>query len=290
MFLAVNSSVRVEDLLRGLIIQSGNDAAITLAEGIAGSEQGFARRMNERAQVIGMAHSTFTNPWGRGDPAQKVTPSDMARLAQFVIDTYPELYRIFGEREFTWNKIRQLNRNPLLAMNIGADGLKTGDIAESGFGLVGSAVQNGQRLIVVVNGLRTARDRANEAQKLLAWGFRSFQERQLFDKGETVGTASVFGGTQSEVKLVTLRPTKILVPRGSGERLSGIITYSGPLMAPVEKGTEVAHLKISRGSADLVDVPLETAESVAVGPLQKRAWDAGLELVGAFIRERLTKR
>ncbi len=235
-FLAVNSSVRVEDLLRGLVIQSGNDAAITLAEGVAGSETAFARRMNERAHDIGLEHSNFVNPWGRGDPAQKVTARDMARLAKYVIDTYPDYYRMFGEREFTWNKIRQLNRNPLLAMNIGADGLKTGDIAESGFGLVGSAVQNGQRLILVVNGLATARDRANEAQKLLSWGFRSFEERTLFSAGELVGSAAVYGGAQSSVKLATVRDAKLLVPRGSGERLSGRIVYDGPLPAPIEPG------------------------------------------------------
>src|ERR1700709_455237 len=118
-----------------------------------------------------MTHSVFQNPWGRGDPNQRVTPRDMATLAQYVIRTYPDLYHYFGEREFTWNKVRQSNRNPLLAMNVGADGLKTGDIAESGFGLVGSAVQNGERLIVVVNGLKTAAERAEEARKLLNWGF-----------------------------------------------------------------------------------------------------------------------
>ena len=290
MFLAVNSSVRAEDLLRGLIIQSGNDAAITLAEGIAGSEEGFARRMNERAQVIGMLHSHFTNPWGKGDPDHKVTPADMARLAGYVIETYPDLYKIFGERDFTWNKIRQMNRNPLLTMGVGADGLKTGDLTESGYGLVGSAVQNGQRLIVVVNGLHTARDRANEAQKLLAWGFRSFEERTLFSTGEVVGSASVYGGVHSDVALATERATKVLVPRGSGERLSGKIVYNGPLVAPVEQGSEVATLRIARGSVDLIQVPLRTTEAVGVGPLPKRAFDAGLELVGGFVRDRLMKR
>ncbi|MCW6507610.1 D-alanyl-D-alanine carboxypeptidase [Hyphomicrobiales bacterium BP6-180914] len=289
MFLAVNSSVRVEDLLRGLIIQSGNDAAITLAEGVSGSEEAFARRMNDRAKAIGMAHSNFTNPWGRGDPDHRVTASDMARLAEYVIDTYPDLYKIFGEREFTWNKIRQPNRNPLLLMNIGADGLKTGDLAESGFGLVGSAVQNDERLIVVVNGLKTARDRANESQKLLAWGFRTFEERALFAAGETVGTASVFGGTQSDVSLGTTKPIRILVPRGSGDRLSGRIVYTGPLMAPVARGTEVARLVISRGATELMETPLQTTEDVGVGSLQRRALDAGIELVSGFIRERLAR-
>jgi D-alanyl-D-alanine carboxypeptidase (penicillin-binding protein 5/6) len=171
MFAQANTRVRVEDLLRGLLIASGNDAAIALAEGVAGSEASFAVLMNKRAREIGMTRSSFTNPWGRGDAGQKVTPRDMARLAAHVISTYPQYYKYFGETEFTWNNIRQLNRDPLLRMNIGADGLKTGHLAKSGFGLVGSAVQNGHRLILVINGLKSERDRAAEAGKLLKWGF-----------------------------------------------------------------------------------------------------------------------
>jgi len=173
MFAQANTRVRVEDLLRGLLIASGNDAAIALAEGVAGSEASFAALMNKRARELGMTRSTFTNPWGRGDAGQKVTPRDMARLAAHVISTYPQYYKYFGETEFTWNNIRQLNRDPLLGMNIGADGLKTGHLAKSGFGLVGSAVQNGHRLILVINGLKSERERAAEAGKLLEWGFRA---------------------------------------------------------------------------------------------------------------------
>ena len=173
MFAQANTRVRVEDLLRGLLITSGNDAAIALAEGIAGSEEAFAVMMTRRARELGMTRSTFTNPWGRGDPGQKVTPRDMARLAAHVISAYPQYYKYFGEREFTWNNIRQVNRNPLLGMNIGADGLKTGHLAQSGFGLVGSAVQNGHRLILVLNGLKSDRDRASEAGRLMEWGFRA---------------------------------------------------------------------------------------------------------------------
>ncbi|MBV9222249.1 MAG: D-alanyl-D-alanine carboxypeptidase [Methylobacteriaceae bacterium] len=172
MFAQVNTKVRVEDLLRGLLVLSGNDAAIALAEGVAGTEGAFAALMTKRARELGMIRSTFTNPWGRGDPGQKVTARDMALLAAHVIRSYPQFYKYFGEREFTWNNIRQQNRNPLLGMNIGADGLKTGHLAKSGFGLVGSAVQNGQRLILVLNGTKTERERASEASKLIEWGFR----------------------------------------------------------------------------------------------------------------------
>jgi D-alanyl-D-alanine carboxypeptidase (penicillin-binding protein 5/6) len=171
MFAQVNTKVSVEDLLHGLLITSGNDAAIALAEGVAGSEDAFAARMNQRARELGMSHSHFVNAWGNGSPRQKVTPRDMARLAAHVIRTYPQFYPFFGQAEFTWNNIRQHNRNPLLGMGLGADGLKTGHLAASGFGLVGSAVQHGRRLILVLNGARSDAERASEARKLMEWGF-----------------------------------------------------------------------------------------------------------------------
>ena len=171
MFAQVNTKVSVEDLLLGLLVTSGNDAAIALAEGVAGSEGAFAARMNQRARELGMNRSHFANAWGNGSGGQRVTPRDMARLAAHVIRTYPQFYNYFGRTEFTWNNIRQLNRNPLLTMGIGADGLKTGHLASSGFGLVGSAVQNGRRLILVLNGTHSEAERASEARKLIEWGF-----------------------------------------------------------------------------------------------------------------------
>jgi D-alanyl-D-alanine carboxypeptidase (penicillin-binding protein 5/6) len=171
MFAQANTQVSVDDLLRGMLILSGNDAAIALAEGIAGSESAFAARMNEEARALGLSHSHFVNAWGNGNPRQRVTPRDMAHLAAYVIGTYPQFYHYFGETEFTWNGIRQENRNPLLTMNIGADGLKTGHLAASGYGLVGSAVQGGRRLIVVLYGAWTEAERANEGRRLLEYGF-----------------------------------------------------------------------------------------------------------------------
>ena len=164
-FLAVHSHVRVEDLLRGLLIQSGNDAAMTLAEGVGGTEDHFADMMNKRAEELGMSHSHFANARGKADPSQNVTAHDMALLAAHVIRDDQDYYHYFGEKEFTWNKIRQLNRNPLLTMDIGADGLKAADTGDGGFGLVGTAVQDGQRLIVVMYGLKSATERVEEAQK-----------------------------------------------------------------------------------------------------------------------------
>ncbi len=290
MFLEVHSQVRIEDLIRGLVIQSGNDAAITLAEGVAGTEDNFATLMNKRASEIGMTHSHFVNPWGKGDPGQRVTARDMALLAAHIIREYPEYYKYFGEKEFTWNKIRQLNRNPLLTMDIGADGLKTGDIAESGFGLVGSAIQNGQRLIVVINGLKTAGERAEEARKLFNWGFRSFEPRVLFQPGDTVGTAAVYGGAQGEVPLTCEQTAKIFSPRGGGERLSAKIVYTGPLVAPVSEGAEVGRLKVWRGTELALDLPLKTLAAVPVGGLTRRAFDAGLELAQGWLRGTLAKK
>ncbi|WP_131116710.1 D-alanyl-D-alanine carboxypeptidase family protein [Lichenihabitans psoromatis] len=290
MFAAVNSRIRVEDLLRGLVIDSGNDAAIALAEGIAGSEDAFAARMTARARELGMEKSTFTNPWGRGDPDQKGTPREMARLAIHVITAYPAFYKYFGERDFTWNKVHQLNRNPLLTMNIGADGLKTGDIKESGYGLVGSAVQNGERLVLVVNGLRTARDRANESLKLLSWGFRSFDNKTVFAADDVIGTAQVYGGESHSVDLIADGAVKLLAPRGAAEPLTGKVLYEGPLVAPIAKGAQVAHLALYRGGAQVLDVPLRTAHSVAAGSLPNRALDAGMEVVATFIRTNVFKR
>ena len=208
---------------------------------------------------------------------------EMALLSIHVIKTYPEYYKYFGEKEFTWNKIRQQNRNPLLTMDIGADGLKTGNIDDAGFGLVGSAVENGQRLVLAVNGLKTAKDRAAEARKLLSWGFRSFDARTIYNEGESVGAAKVYGGAKGEVPLMAIGPVKLLVPRGSGERMSGRIVYQGPLVAPIEEGAEVARLKVFRGNVLALDLPLRAAESVPVGSLTQRALDAGTEFgVGLF--------
>ncbi|MGO4386122.1 D-alanyl-D-alanine carboxypeptidase family protein [Microvirga sp. 2YAF29] len=288
MFAQVNTSVRLEDLLRGLIIQSGNDAAIAIAEGIAGTEENFSKVMNERAKQIGLTKSTFRNATGYGHPEQKATVHDLAKLALYIIETYPDLYKIFGEREFTWNKIRQQNRNPLLAMDIGADGLKTGNIDESGYGLIGSAVQNGQRLIVVVNGLKTARDRANESRKLLDWGFRAFDSQQLFAEGQVVGEAQVFGGSKRSLPLVSKKPIRVLVPRGDGERVTARIVYTGPLRAPIQKGAEVARLQVNRGDMQALEMPLYANEDIQEGTLSQRALDGLLEFSTGWVRRAFT--
>lgn len=289
MFAIVHSRVKLGDLLQGLIVQSGNDAAIALAEAVAGDEASFARVMTERVHALGLTKSQFRNASGMADPQQKVTARELALLADHIIKTYPELYKIFGQRDFTWNKIKQSNRNPLLTMDIGADGLKTGNIDETGYGLVGSAVQKGQRLIVVVNGLKNARDRASEARKLLEWGFRSFEQRQVFADGESVGEASVFGGEKGRVALRAKGAVNLLVPRGSSERLAARIVYRGPLQAPVAEGAEVGRLLVTRGEVKTLDIPLYAAETVAVGSLQQRALDALMEATTGWVRKALKR-
>ena len=278
MFARVHSQIAIADLLRGLIIMSGNDAAITLAEGMAGSEENFAQAMTQRARELGFDKMTFKNAWGKYDPEQKVTARQLAQLASHIIRTYPDYYKYFGEREFTWNKIRQKNRNPLLFMNIGADGLKTGNVEDSGFALVGSAVENQSRMIVALVGAKTARERAEEGRKLLSFGLRSFETRPLFAQGAQVGTASLYGGEKPRVSLLAPRPISVLVPRGNGEALSARIVYQGPIRAPIGQGVEIARLVVFRGKARVLETPLVTGEGIGEGNLGRKAMDAGCEL------------
>ena len=285
MFAKVRSEISVDDLLHGLIVDSANDAAITLAEGIAGSEDAFATRLNERARELGLTHLSFTNAWGNADPGERVTPREMALLADQIIEAYPEDYKIYAQREFLWNKIKQPNRNPLLAMDIGADGLKTGNIDESGYSIVGSAVQNGERLIVALYGAKSAAERLAETRKILEWGFRTFEHRKVFSAGDKVGTAQVYGGAARDVALTTPADITVLVPRDGSEKLTAKVAYTGPLMAPVEADKELARLQLFRGDKEVLSVPLRTAASVPVGSLSKRALDAGMEFVGRLFRK-----
>jgi len=285
MFAKVHSEISVDDLLHGLIIDSANDAAITLAEGISGSQGAFATLMTQRARELGLEHLTFTDAWGNANPEQNVTAREMALLADDIIQTYPDEYKLFGQRDFLWNKIRQPNRNPLLGMDIGADGLKTGNIDNSGFSLVGSAVQNNERLIIAIYGAKSAAERSEEARKILQWGFRSFETKRVFAAGDKVGSAQVYGGESRDVPLVTDKNIDVLVTRDGSERLTAKIAYTGPLMAPVAVDKPLADLKLFRGDKEVLSVPLRTGQAVAVGSLPKRALDAGLEYVGGLFRK-----
>ena len=284
MFAAINSKVPVEDLLRGAIIQSGNDACIALAEGISGNERMFANdRMTKRARELGLAKSTFGNASGLPDPNNRMTVRELATLARHLILDFPEFYKLFNEREFTWNKIRQQNRNPLLNSLNGADGLKTGYTKDGGYGMVGSAVQNGVRLIVVVNGLDDPDDRAQEAKKMLEWGFRNFEARTLFAENQQVGFARVFGGESRHVKLASREPIKVMVPKTGNEKLIARIVYNGPVRAPVQQGQKIGVVRVWRGDKVAMDAPVFAAEAVGTGSTMRRAVDGASELfIGMF--------
>ena len=284
MFAKLDSMVSVDDLLHGMIIQSANDACIVFAEALAGNEPAFGDLLTKRAREIGLAKSTFTNSNGLPDPGEKVTTRELGMLARRIILTYPEFYKLFGQKEFTWNKIRQFNRNPLLAMDIGADGLKTGFTKEAGYGLVGSAVQNGLRLIVVVNGEKDAKARADDAKKLLEWGFRNFEARILFSKGQTLGSAKVYGGAVGHVPLQASAPVRVMVQKAGGDRLIARIVYSGPVPAPVKAGEPIGQVKVWRNDNVVLQMPLHAAASVGKGNLTQRAFDAVTELVIALFR------
>jgi D-alanyl-D-alanine carboxypeptidase (penicillin-binding protein 5/6) len=240
--------------------------------------------MNARARELGLASANFRNSTGLPDPEQVISVRDLAKLAAHLIRTYPDFYHYYGQAEFTWNKIRQRNRNPLLEMNIGADGLKTGFIKESGYGLVGSAVQDGQRLIVVVNGMDTPKQRADEAKRLFEWAFRNFESRRLFRAGAVVAEARMFGGDQRYVPLTGRGEIRLLSPRGGGDKFIARVHYTGPLRAPVTKGAEVAQLKVYRGDKVALEVPLYAAEGVQTGTLVQRALDSTSELAVGWIR------
>jgi D-alanyl-D-alanine carboxypeptidase (penicillin-binding protein 5/6) len=284
MFAAIHSKISVDDLLHGAIIPSGNDACIVLAEGMAGNERAFADIMTKRARELGMTQSTFANSNGLPDPGNKMTVRELAMLARYIIQTYPDFYKLFGEKEFTWNKIRQQNRNPLLNSLEGADGLKTGYTKEGGYGMVGSAVQNGTRLIVVVNGLEDSEDRASEAKKMLEWGFRNFEARTLFAAQQPVGYAKVFGGDSRSVKLASPEPIKVMVQKNGTDRLIARLVYNGPVRAPIEPGQQVGVVKVWRGAHLAVEAPVFAAESIGRGSTMRRAIDGASELVIGMFR------
>jgi serine-type D-Ala-D-Ala carboxypeptidase (penicillin-binding protein 5/6) len=290
MFAAINSKVPVDDLLHGAIIPSGNDACIALAEGMAGSEKIFASDfMTKRARELGLTKSTFANSNGLPDPGNKMTVRELAMLARHIIRDYPEFYKLFGEKEFTWNKIRQQNRNPLLNSLEGADGLKTGYTKEGGYGMVGSAVQNGVRLIVVVNGLEDSEDRASEAKKMLEWGYRNFEWRNLFAAEQPLGYARVFGGDSRSVAVTSPEPVKVMVPKNGSERLLARVIYNGPVRAPIQAGQPIGVVRVWRGANIAVEQPVYAAESVAVGSTVRRAIDGASELVIGMFRAGIEK-
>ncbi len=277
MFLALNSTPSVRDLLRGAVIVSANDACVVLAEGIAGSEQAFVALMNRRAQELGLRSARFRNATGVDDPEQRISTADLGRLARHLIVTYPEFYRTYSEREFTYNNRTQQNRNPLLGAFQGADGVKTGHTDDSGYGLVGSAMLNGERRIIVFNGLPTMAARASEAQRLMRAAFYDYSVTRLAAAGDVVGEARVRLGGRRAVPLVAQSDIVVGGTRAVQQGLSAHIVYTGPLPSPVREGDVVARLVVEGPGFQTQEFPLAAGRRVGRANWFSRAWE-GLRL------------
>ncbi len=263
MFVRVDTQVKISDLIRGIIIQSGNDACIVVAEGIGGDEASFATLMNETARELGMLDSNFVNASGWPHIDHVTTAKDLSILARALIDKFPQYYPIFAERSFTFSKIRQGNRNPLLYKNVGADGLKTGHTEAAGYGLVASAQRSGRRLDLVVNGLSSVNQRSKESQRLLSWGFREFGNYALFKAGEQVADAPVWLGSAGAVPLLIEDPLTIIIPRKARRAMKVSVNYQGPLPAPIAKGQVLATLRIEAPNMTPIERPLIAGADIA---------------------------
>ncbi|MFC4270337.1 D-alanyl-D-alanine carboxypeptidase family protein [Sneathiella chungangensis] len=270
MFVEVDTRVKIGDLLRGIIVQSGNDACIVVAEGLGGSEEAFADAMTARARELGLQKSTFANATGWPDPNHKMTARELGMLAKHIIEDFPEYYPIFAEKDFTYSEINQGNRNPLLYKDNGADGLKTGHTEESGYGLVGSSERNGRRLILVVNGLENAKERSRESERLMEWAFREFDNYALFKAGDVVDNARVWLGSQDTVPLTVESDLTVTLSRQARKSMVVKVVYNEPIPAPIVKGTPVAQLVVSAPEMETVSVPLVAMEDVTrPGPFKR---------------------
>ena len=284
MFAPIKAMITVEDLIKGIAVQSGNDACIILAEGISGSEEAFAKEMNKYAKEIGLTKSHFVNSTGLPAEGHVMTARELAILANYLIKNYPEYYHYFGMKEFNFGRWRFTNRNPLVFANLGVDGLKTGYLKEAGYGLVASAKRDDQRVILVVNGLETKKQRAEEPRKLLEWGFKSFKPFRLFDEGEKVSDALVWGGTRHYVPLVGAGNIDIILPTVTSGQVRAQIVYDGPVKAPIRKGDQVASLRITAADTGATnDIPLYAGEDIDRSNFAMRGLDSLLILAFGWI-------
>ena len=262
-FVEVGKEVGVEDLVRGIVVQSGNDASIVVAEALSGSESAFAEDMNDKAREIGLTNSNFVNATGWPVGNHVMSPRDIAVLARRIIEEFPEYYPYFAEKSFTYNNIKQRNRNPLLYRGAGADGLKTGRTRASGYGLAASAMRKGRRVVMVLMGLPSARKRSAEARRLLDWAYHSFRNYTLFAAGEVVERAEVWLGEENTVPLVVEHDVRISLPRASRRGLEVKVIYDGPVPAPIGKGTRIARLVITAPEFKTIEVPLLAGVDIA---------------------------
>lgn len=283
MFVPLKESATLGELLQGIAVQSGNDACIIVAEGMSGSEDAFADVMTEYARKIGLTESNFRNATGLPDPDHYMTALELAKLAIHIIKEYPEYYHYFSQKEYRYRKHIFYNRNPLIFDGIGVDGLKTGYIKASGYGLVASAKQRGQRLVVVVSGLTSKKARRAEGKRLLQWGFRSFRQWKLFDAGETIGDALVWGGAKRHVNLTGNGRISIFLPRTASRKIKASIVYEGPLKPPIKKGDQVAYLRVTAPDATVNNIPLYAEEDVGEGSLWKKGLESAFHLAFGWL-------
>jgi D-alanyl-D-alanine carboxypeptidase (penicillin-binding protein 5/6) len=262
-FVGIGSEMAVEDLIHGIIIQSGNDACVVVAEGISGNEEAFVKEMNRVGKEIGLTKTNFDNATGLPDDNHLMSAHDLATLAEHLITDFPEYYHYFSLREYTYNNITQQNRNRLLGSNIGVDGLKTGHTDAGGYGITLSAKQGDRRLILVINGLESDNARVEEGDKLMRWGFREFENKTLVHKGQKIADADVFYGTQPQVSLVADEDITVTLPATrTGDGIKFTLKYTGPIAAPVVKGTHVADLIIESTDTAPRTVPLLAGDDV----------------------------
>jgi serine-type D-Ala-D-Ala carboxypeptidase (penicillin-binding protein 5/6) len=281
MFVPYPGEVKVDDLLRGMIIQSGNDACVVLAEGLAGSQQAFVEKMNENAKKLGLKDSHYADVNGLPSPDHYMSVRDLATLTWHLIHDYPQYYHYEAEKEFTYNGIKQGNRNPLLYKDLGADGVKTGHTEEAGYSLVGSAVRNGRRVIIVLAGMNSMKERAEEGERVLDWAYREFSNTTVAKAGNTIDAAPVWMGVAQQVPVAPAKDVLVTLARGDRKNLKVTAVYDGMVKAPVTKGETVGKLLIAAPDNAPIEVPLQATEDVErLGPLGRVAETAGYLLWG----------
>jgi D-alanyl-D-alanine carboxypeptidase (penicillin-binding protein 5/6) len=282
MFVGIGGRIKIDDLLKGMLIQSGNDACVVLSEGLAGSEGAFVDLMNEKAKEIGLKDSHFANVTGLPDPNEWMTAHDLVTLAQRIIKDYPEYYHYFSEKDFNFNNIDQGNRNPLLYKDMGADGLKTGHTDESGYSLTGSIVRGDRRVILVISGLASMKDRASESERLAEWAFREFNDYKLFSAGDKVDDADVWLGSEPKVGMIVANDLVVTLPRHSRRDMKVTVSYDKPVPAPIKQGDQMGKVTITAPDAAPVERPLYAAADVApISTIGRMATVAGYLIWGS---------
>jgi D-alanyl-D-alanine carboxypeptidase (penicillin-binding protein 5/6) len=262
MFVPYPGEVKVEDLLRGMIVQSGNDACVVLAEGLAGSENAFVDKMNETAEKLGLSNSHFANVHGLPAPDHYMSPRDLATLSRHLIQDFPQFYRYEAEKDFTYNGIKQGNRNPLLYKDLGADGIKTGHTEEAGYGLVGSTVRSGRRIIFVLAGMKSMKDRSQESERVAGWAYREFSNYTIAKAGEPIDDAPVWLGAQTKVPAAAADEVTVTLPRSARRGMKVTAVYDHAVKAPIAKGQPVGKLVVTSADADPLEVTLVATQPV----------------------------